>query len=101
LRLFATAFEALRPALSPAVVLRSKPSMVDASVLVDSVGQATLIGICNYRTESSVIEFDGEPPRSMEPARARLLHRDRGWAVEVPARDYVALFTRARASEGA
>jgi hypothetical protein len=52
--------------------------MVDASVLVDTRGRVSLIGIRNYRTESSVVEFDGEAPSRMEPARARRFDIDGG-----------------------
>jgi hypothetical protein len=92
LRLFLAAFNRLRPALAPVVAVRSKASMVDVSVLVGDDGRATLVGVCNYRNELSRVEFAGEQlPQAIECSPAKAERTEGGWAIEVPAREVVAL----------
>jgi hypothetical protein len=65
---------------------------VDVSVLVGEDGRATLVGICNYRNESSRVEFVGDQlPKSIDFSPAKPQRTEGGWAIEVPAREVLAL----------
>jgi hypothetical protein len=92
LSVFGAAFARLCGALTPAVTVHHKPEMVDVSVLLDEQGRARLIGICNYRYAPSRVELSGPLPRVVDgdpPARCEPTVR--GFAIEVPARESVAL----------
>lgn len=110
LELFACAFERLRPALSPALTVLAKPPMVDVSVLLGPRGEPSLVGITNYRHESSRVEL-GAPSKALGSARVELdgcagavlsvAAASGTWSVDVPARAAVALLFEYATAEGA
>jgi len=99
LELFARAFERLRPALSPALELLTKPALVDVSVLRGPRGEPALLGITNYRHEASSVEL--RAPLAASDCRVELdgcagpvlTQGAPGgvWRIDVPARAAVAL----------
>jgi len=92
LRVFDAAFARLQGALTPAVTVHEKPGMVDVSVLLDEQGRAKLVGVCNYRHVASRVELSGPPPRAIDgDPGVRCEETPRGFALEVPPREAVAL----------